>query len=155
MRNPSPEYRTWIMMKQRCLNPNAHAYENYGGRGIGICPQWLTFTGFLADMGSRPLGTTLERIDNDGDYEPGNCRWATRREQARNTRRNHLVTAFGRTQTLADWSDESGVSQAAIWRRLFVHGWSADDAVSLPVGVRTRWSKPSTDNLIVYAAETA
>lgn len=81
----SPEYRTWQMMRNRCLNPNAQDYEYYGGRGITICDQWSTFDGFLADMGRRPTPEyTLDRIDSDGAYEPSNCRWATRKEQSRN-----------------------------------------------------------------------
>ena len=81
----SPEYRTWQMMRNRCLNPNAQDYEYYGGRGITICDQWSTFDGFLADMGRRPAPEyTLDRINSDGDYGPSNCRWATRKEQSRN-----------------------------------------------------------------------
>ena len=81
----SPEYRTWQMMRNRCLNPNAQDYEYYGGRGVTICDQWGTFEGFLADMGRRPAPEyTLDRIDSDGAYEPSNCRWATRKEQSRN-----------------------------------------------------------------------
>lgn len=79
-------YRSWDSMKQRCLNSNDPSYPRYGGRGIEICSQWLTFIGFYADMGERPEGLTLDRIDNDGNYEPGNCRWATAKEQRANQR---------------------------------------------------------------------
>ena len=83
----SPEYSSWNSMKQRCLNPNSKDYANYGGRGISVCDSWQdSFQQFFEDMGIRPEGTTLDRMDNDGNYEPGNCRWATAKEQNSNRR---------------------------------------------------------------------
>lgn len=127
------EYKIWCRMKDRCLNPKDAAYENYGGRGIAVCERWrLSFTAFLADVGRRPSKKySLDRIDNDKGYEPGNVRWATRQEQAKNSRHVRLVTVNGETMCVEDWSRRTGVSSRAIVKRLN-KGMSPKDAVSLP-----------------------
>ena len=108
----TPEYNIWCLMKRRCGNPRCRAYPRYGGRGITVCERWLhSFENFYADMGPRPsIKHSLDRIDNDLGYSPENCRWATAREQAYNTRDTTLITHNGRTLNLAEWSNETGIS---------------------------------------------
>jgi hypothetical protein len=103
----SPEYGSWREMHRRCLNPRSPKYPQYGGRGITICKQWLkSFEAFLKDMGPRPsLDHSLERIDNDGNYEPANCRRGTRSDQQRNRRQCNYVTAFGKTKCMTEWAE--------------------------------------------------
>lgn len=91
--NKTPTYRTWKEMRQRCLNPNSDKFKWYGGRGISICERWNSFANFLADMGERPSGMTIDRICNDGNYEPSNCRWATQLDQTRKQAKNVLTEA--------------------------------------------------------------
>lgn len=92
----TPEYRTWVGMLQRCTNPKATGYHNYGGRGIKVCPRWKDFAYFLLDMGRRPAGMSLDRFPNpSGDYAPGNCRWATRKQQSQSIRRLPLKWLIG------------------------------------------------------------
>lgn len=119
------EYAIWAAMIQRCCNKGDRGYKNYGGRGIGISPEWrVSFASFMADMGPRPsLKHSIDRIDNDGDYTPANCRWADRIQQASNTRRSHLVTSNGRTQTVAQWARELGIKRRTLYNRVHAGTW--------------------------------
>lgn len=125
------EYRIWNAMKRRCDSPNGKSYHRYGGRGISVCQEWReSFNAFMRDMGPRPsLNHTIERIDNDGNYEPGNCRWATRHEQGSNKSNNRVITHGGRSQTISQWSRETGLSVAMIQQRLDRHGMSVARAL--------------------------
>jgi hypothetical protein len=129
----SSELNLWHNMVRRCFDPNAMGYENYGGRGITVCDSWVGpegFQRFLQDMGPRPTSRhTLDRLSNDQDYAPWNVRWATPKQQARNRRNNHLVTAFGRTQCLAAWAEEVSLSSTTIRYRL-LKGWSPERALT-------------------------
>lgn len=130
----TPEYKTWSSMIQRCTNSSASAWPNYGGRGIGICISWReSFEEFYADMGPRPKGTTLGRIDNEGDYEPGNCRWETFKEQASNRRSSRLITYNDETKTLQQWADWAGLSIHTLSKRLGKYGWDFDRAITAPL----------------------
>lgn len=110
-------YECWTNMKTRCSNPKVEAFERYGGRGIKVCARWQLFSNFLADMGDRPDGMTIERRDNDGDYEPGNCFWASRRVQARNRKSNVVATVDGVTLHAQNWAALLGVSRNAFYTR--------------------------------------
>lgn len=123
------EYGVWASMKQRCLNPDSDNYHKYGGRGITVCERWLDFRNFLADMGPRPDGMTIDRIENNGNYEPGNCRWATPTEQAFNTRRNRSITYNGITRSLTQWAELYGIKFGTLWQRL-EKGWPMDIALT-------------------------
>lgn len=123
-------YMAWNAMIERCCNPNCEAFKHYGGRGISVCERWRDFRNFLADMGERPAGMTIERENNDGNYEPGNCRWATMKEQGRNKRTTRILTHNGRTMPLMDWAEELGVSCATIHNR--IQRWGLEAALSTP-----------------------
>lgn len=115
--NPHPLYSVWQSMRARCRNPNNRHWNRYGGRGIDICPQWDDFRTFVADMGERPPGTSLDRIDNEKGYSPDNCRWATRKEQQRNQSRAVYVTIDGVQYRAIELSDQYGVKPNIILDR--------------------------------------
>lgn len=124
-------YNVWVNMRQRCNNTENPRYVDYGGRGIRVCDRWETFENFLADMGIRPLGMTLERRDNDGHYEPGNCRWSTTEEQANNKRNNNRLTYQGETLTISEWARKLGVRDQLLRVRL-CRGWSVEETLGRP-----------------------
>ena len=133
----TPEYVVWCGIKARCSNPKHSAYKNYGGRGINVCKRWENFGNFYIDMGPRPKGFCIERKDNNKDYSPDNCKWASRGEQALNTRQNKVLTFRGKTQCLKSWCDELKLPVKAISRRLHAYGFSVQEALTKPL----RWRK--------------
>lgn len=161
----SVEYSTWVSMKQRCLNPNSENYSNYGGRGITVCEEWKdSFLAFFNYVGPRPEGTSLDRIEVNGNYEPGNVRWATEEEQCNNRTNARTITSNGKTQTIAQWSRETGVAFATIHARL-KRGWPPEKALDpfvsqtkdrVIVSKRTRMIEHGgkTQNLTEWAKET-
>lgn len=125
-------YGSWAAMKRRCMAINSSDYRRYGGRGITVCDRWKTFVNFLADMGERPLGKSLDRIDNTGNYEPGNCKWSTQKEQASNTRTSVHMTLNGETRTMKEWSRRIGLCYQTLQAR-YHSGWSDFKALTEPV----------------------
>jgi len=123
-------------MIERCRRPSHRGYKNYGGRGIKVCARWKrSFSAFLEDMGEASPGLSLERIDNGGNYEPGNCRWATMKDQLRNTRKNLMMTLDGRTQAQSAWAEELDLPKSTIRMRLKI-GWSVRDALLTPPTIK-------------------
>lgn len=127
-----PLFQVWRGMIRRCHDPRVKGYDNYGGRGISVCNQWVDFWTFVADMPPRPSPKhTLDREDNNGNYEPGNVRWATKSQQMHNTRFNVRLTAAGKTQIAEDWIKQQQLPKNTLFNRL-KRGWSAEDAVTRP-----------------------
>lgn len=137
--NRHPAYLCWKTMRQRCQNPNNPAYHRYGGRGIRVAERWDDFAAFVADMGPRPAGATLDRIDNDGHYEPGNVRWASRFEQGQNRCDTRRIPYDGRAQTLSQWMRElenpHRLSRSTVQSRVET-GLSLLEALSFPADGR-------------------
>jgi hypothetical protein len=131
---PGSTYQIWKAMRQRCTNPSYVGYSRYGGRGISVCERWNSFELFLEDMGERPSGRhSIDRRNNDGNYEPGNCRWATRTEQNRNSIKNRLITLDGITRCLSEWGEFTGIPADVIRYRLDRLGWAVEDALTRPL----------------------
>lgn len=125
-------YTSWQCMRDRCSNPNFRHYDRYGGRGISVCKRWEKFANFLIDMGPRPYGCTIERIDSNGNYTKANCRWATKREQSNNTSRNRNYTYRGESHTLTEWCRALSLHYDRIRSRLKL-GWTFLRAVTTPI----------------------
>ena len=136
-----PEYNAWRAMKARCTNPKRDNYHLYGGRGIVVAPEWRhDFAAFFAYVGPRPSPQhTIDRIDNDGPYAPGNVRWATAQEQRRNSRTTHWVTHEGVTRSLHDWAQHLGVPYARLQKRV-LRGWDTARVLTVP---RQRAGRPA------------
>jgi hypothetical protein len=133
-RTHTPEFATWSRMKRRCSNPRDIRFQHYGGRGIKVCERWRdSFENFHVDMGPRPSPEhSIDRINNDGDYEPDNCRWATRTEQARNTSNQKLYELHSESMALFDWCQRYGRTVRLVQNRLY-KGWSLEEALTKPL----------------------
>ena len=130
---PAPIYRTWCGMVHRCTNPSDSNWEFYGGKGIKVCDRWRSFELFLADVGERPEGTSLDRIDGNKGYEPGNTRWADRKTQNRNAARNVNLTLNGKAQCVSAWAEELDIEYGTLLSRKQKYGWSDERALTEPV----------------------
>ena len=121
-------YSIWAKLRSRCERKNDNAYQNYGGRGISVCEEWHSFENFMnwAIANGYSDKLTIDRIDNNGNYEPSNCRWADRMQQANNTRANRLLTYNGKTMTLSEWARELGIYNSTLYRRLDAHADNLD-----------------------------
>lgn len=127
-----PEYQAWAGMKERCHNPNLRSWKYYGAKGVKICQRWLgSFSNFLEDMGTKPTpGHSLDRWPKrNGNYEPGNCRWATDEQQNNNKADNRIITIKGESKTIAQWSRATGIKFITIWARL-ERGWTGEKIIS-------------------------
>lgn len=127
-------YKIWDRMKQRCRNPNNTNYKHYGERGIEVCEDWNDFSNFMNWSYENGYNESLsiDRIDVNGNYCPDNCRWVSQKEQNNNKRNNHYLTFGGRTLTLAEWGDATGILPATIQHRIARDGWSVEDALTIP-----------------------
>jgi hypothetical protein len=134
----SRTYSSWRALKFRCENKDNKDYPNYGGRGIKVCDQWSkSFSEFLRDMGERPEGTSIDRIDPDGNYEPGNCRWASNKKQSNNKRCNVFVEYEGKTMTVTEWAKEYGLEVKTLLYRVKI-GWDIETALTTPSTIKRK-----------------
>lgn len=128
----TPTYRTWQSMKARCLNPKSDNFKWYGGRGISICQRWMSFSNFFDDMSIRPNGCTLDRIKNDGNYSPDNCKWSTVTEQRNNKSDSILITLDGKSMSIDEWSLFIGINRGTLSSR-YKRGWSHKRILTCPI----------------------
>lgn len=134
-------WTSWHSMRDRCERPGHIGYHLYGGRGITVCERWKSFENFLADMGERPSKDhQIERKDNNGNYEPSNCRWATRKEQARNRRTQTMLTYNGETLCVSEWAERLGVERGRLQNRINL-GWPADRILTEPIAARRNFGR--------------
>lgn len=131
----SAEYGVWVGIKKRCLCKTDKMFGCYGGRGIQVCESWLDFVNFYSDMGPRPPGMQIDRIDNDGNYEPSNCRWATRKENCNNRRSNIVIEYKNEKMTVRQWEEKLGFNKDTLLLRLR-KGWPIERALTKPVRKR-------------------
>jgi|GEM_PF-2042297 len=134
---PTPTYRAWINMRRRCQDPKDKSYQRYSSRGITVCARWQEFENFLADMGERPDGMTLERKDNDKGYSPDNCIWATKKAQVRNRECTQYLVINGVKRPTAAWCEIYGIKRKIVQNRL-ANGWDDHRALTFPVHKRRR-----------------
>ena len=128
-----PLYNTWATMMHRCYNPKRKDYHRYGGRGIKVAKRWHDVANFIADMGERPDGMTLERKRTNGNYTPSNCVWLDMRGQQRNRRDSRRITWRGETRCLKEWADILGIPHTALHQRIVAYGWPVERALTTPV----------------------
>ncbi len=127
----TPIYRVWTDMKQRCLNPNRPKYKNYGGRGIKVCDRWLNFENFYKDMGEKPKNKSLDRIENNGDYTPENCKWSTQKQQCNNRQDNVVLSYKGDIFSVAEWGEKLKMNSKKLYKRIY-RGWSVERTLETP-----------------------
>lgn len=132
-------YALWNSMNMRCTKPSQWAYKHYGGRGIKVCDRWKTFENFYEDMGKNyKPGLSIERIDVNGNYEPSNCCWVTRKEQMRNRTDTTFFTINGIRKNLSAWIEDAAVGSSTVRQRYYVYKWSIEESLFLPVGSKAR-----------------
>jgi hypothetical protein len=142
----SKAYTAWQNMRRRCFEKTNKRFAEYGGRGITVCERWLSFENFLSDMGEPPSPKhSIDRVDNHGNYEPGNCRWAQSDVQMKNRRNARLLTFNGRTQNLCDWAAEIGIKSDTLAARIDLYGMSVEEALTKPLHRRSQpWKEGRT-----------